>query len=523
MSAMKHDITAEPYGVHEVGALVRTLPTLGVAEHLRERIALGHGFVARKAEEGAHLYGVNTGFGALCETVVSPFELEALQRNLILSHSCGVGELADEATCRMTMLLKFLTFRTGNTGVSLAVVDRLLAFWNAGVIPAAPSKGSLGASGDLAPLAHMALPLLGLGQVYMEGRVVDAEQALSLHGWEPLVLGPKEGLALINGVQYITAVAACSLIRAEQLTIASEVIAALGVQAFCASRTFFHELYHSLTGHAERRQVARHLASLLAGSNHWELPHANRSMQDPYSFRCIPQISAAIRQALKYVHSTVEAEINTVGDNPLFFPAEDEVLFGGNLHGASTALALDCAAIACAELASASERRMYQLLSGQRGLPDFLAPKSGLNSGFMVAQYTAAALVNENKVLATPSSVDTIMTSQLQEDHVSMGGTGASKLMAILANCEMVLAIELLIAAQAAELQEGLVLSGPASKLLEELRAETPFMEEDRILASDFVRVKTFLAQKVPAWLARAQGLGVGVLEARQVRGDACG
>lgn len=510
---MSHTITNAQYHIRDIETILVDRQPIELSPEVRDRIAAGHQFVLRKAEEGSHIYGVNTGFGAMCEVSVPKSDMHALQRNLILSHACGVGELADEDTCRMTMLLKLLTFRSGHTGISLQVVDRLVEFWNAGAIPATPSKGTLGASGDLAPLAHMSLPLLGMGEVYLNGELTDASVVLRRFGWQPLELGPKEGLALINGVQYITAVAACSLLQAERLLIASEVIASISVQAFCASRTFFHGLYHSVTAHTERRVTAQHLSLLTEGSNHWDLAQANRSMQDPYSFRCIPQINGAIRQALGFVQMVVEAETNTVGDNPLFFPAEDEVLFGGNLHGESTAMALDFAAIACSELGSASERRTYQLLSGQRGLPDFLVRNPGLNSGFMIAQYTAAALVNENKIMATPSSIDTIMSSQLQEDHVSMGGTGATKLRTVLRNCETIIAIELLVAAQAMELQENLVASAFAKSTVEELRNEVPFLSEDRVLAHDFVLAEHFVRERNADWLAAARRSQLALLD----------
>ena len=503
-AASTHRIGTERYTIEEVVALVASRPQLELDDGVRAAIARGSAYVAAKAAENTHIYGVNAGFGALCETRIPLASMHALQRNLILSHACGVGDFADETTSRTTLLLKLLTFRTGNTGISTGVTDRLLAFWNHGVIPAPPRKGTVGASGDLAPLAHMALPLLGLGFVYHGGELREAGPVLAEMGWEPLQLGPKEGLALINGVQYITAVAAQSLARAARLVAAAEVAASLSLQAFCTSRTFFDARYHSLTEHRARRDVAAHLSALVAGSNHWELPQANRSMQDPYSFRCLPQIHGAVRQALRFASSMVEAEINTVGDNPLFFPDQDAILYGGNLHGESTAMALDFAAIAGAELGSASERRAYQLLSGQRGLPDFLVRTPGLNSGFMIAQYTAAALVNESKVLATPSSVDTIMTSQLQEDHVSMGGTGALKLPTVLENCETIVAIELLLAAQAAELQDGLTLSPAGREVVAGLRRSVPHLENDRILSEDIAEAAAYVRSNAEAWFSRA-------------------
>jgi histidine ammonia-lyase len=503
MTTGSHVITNGKYSIEDVVALVEERPQLELDGAIRAAIIRGAAFVRSKAEEGSHIYGVNTGFGAMCETRIPASDMHELQRNLILSHAAGVGEMADEDTCRATLLLKLLTFRTGHTGISIEVVERLLEFWNNGVVPATPTKGTVGASGDLAPLAHISLPLLGLGHVYVNGAIRESGPMLAERDWEPIVLGPKEGLALINGVQYITAVAAACLARAARLATAADVVASVSLQAFCTSKTFFHELYHSLTAHQERRDVAAHLSTLVEGGNHWSLPQANRSMQDPYSFRCIPQVHGAVRQALRFATQTVESEINSVGDNPLFFPKQDQILFGGNLHGESTAMALDFAAIAVSELSSISERRSYQLLSGERGLPDFLAPNPGLHSGYMIAQYTAAALVNQNKVLATPSSIDSIMTSQLQEDHVSMGGTGALKLPVIVDNCETVIALELLLAAQAAELQEGLVLSEPARELVTELRTVVPFLDVDRVVAPDIAVARRFLSLHASKWFDR--------------------
>jgi len=357
----------------------------------------------------------------------------------------------------------------------------------------------VGASGDLAPLAHMALPLLGEGKVHFGG-IIDASRFLAEMGWEPVKLKAKEGLALTNGVQYINAIAAHCLMQIEELIKCADVIAAASIQAFSASRTFYNPLYHKTSLHGERQTVAANLGKLLEGSNHAELPTCNKSMQDPYSFRCLPQVHGAIRQVHGFAREVMERECNGVSDNPLFFPEQDQILFGGNLHGESTAFALDFLAIAMSELASISERRTYQLLSGQRGLPSFLVNEPGLNSGFMIPQYTSAALVNENKVLSTPASVDTIMTCQLQEDHVSMGGTSAYKLSQVIENCEYVLSIELLTAAQAIQLNKGLRLSPYTQKLLEDFRQSTRFLDRDRILSEDIEKSRDFLRRNKRAW-----------------------
>lgn len=495
-----HDLSLRYYTIDDLHDLATNRPRLRLGTEAAEKIGAGARFVLEKAKEDVYIYGVNTGFGSLCETRVAAEEMERLQFNHVLSHACGVGEVMPEHISRLTMLVKLLTFRTGHTGISTETVERLLDLWNRGVIPAIPKKGTVGASGDLAPLAHMALPLLGLGKVYLRGELVEAARAMEEMGWAPLRLKPKEGLALTNGVQYINAIAADCVRRVGLLVKAADVVAALSAQGFSASRTFYHHLYHETSLHEDRRVVAANLRALLEGSNHFELPTCNRSKQDPYSFRCIPQVHGAIRQAYNFVRTTVEKECNGVSDNPLFFPEQDEILFGGNLHGESTALGLDFLAMATSELANISERRTYQLLSGQRGLPGFLVRSLGLNSGLMIAQYTSAALVNENKVLSTPASVDTIPTCQLQEDHVSMGGTSAYKLREVVENCQYVLAIELMTAAQAVDFNEGLRLSPRTRGVYEAFRERVSFLEDDRIMSDDIERARAFLLEHQGAW-----------------------
>jgi len=495
-----HTIISDFYTLDQLRQLIETKYHLLLSDEVAEQIGAGARFVMEKCAEDRYIYGVNTGFGALCETRVAPDELEALQYNHIVSHACGVGEKVPETIARLVILIKILTFRTGRTGITLQTVQRMLDFWNKDIIPVIPKKGTVGASGDLAPLAHMALPLLGLGEVYVNGHIRAAQIVLDEMGWEPITLHPKEGLALTNGVQYINAVAAHSLMQIEELIAAADVTAAMSIQAFSAARTFYQARYHETSYHQERRTVAANLRKLLAGSNHFALPNGNKSMQDPYSFRCIPQVHGAIRQTLHFARTVIEQECNSVSDNPLFFPEHDQILFGGNLHGESTAFALDFLAIALSELANISERRTYQLLSGQRGLPSFLVKHPGLNSGYMVVQYTAAALVNENKVLATPASIDTIPTCHLQEDHVSMGGTSAHKLGEIIYNCEYVLSIELLTAAQAIDSNTELTLSPIIEKIHTALRQQIEFLEQDRIMSDNIEQARGFLNAHKRSW-----------------------
>ena len=502
-----HEIGLQLYSLEDLRDLAEQRPALRLSAEVAAKIRAGAEFVQRKAVEDQYIYGVNTGFGALCETRVAPAEVEELQLNHVVSHACGVGPPVTEEISRLTMLVKLLTFRHGHTGVSLETVERLLDFWNHDLIPAIPKKGTVGASGDLAPLAHAALPLIGLGQVYRRGELTAAAEALAELGWEPLRLKAKEGLALTNGVQYINAFAVHCLVAIGELLDAADWIAALSVQAFSASRTFYAPLYHGTSLHPERMQVARHLTKLLEGSNHWRLPTCNRSRQDPYSYRCLPQVHAAVRQTYRFAREVVERECNSTSDNPLFFPEQDEILFGGNLHGESTAMVLDFLAIAASELASISERRTYLLLAGQRGLPDFLVSGAGLNSGLMIPQYTSAALVNENKVLSSPASVDTISTCQLQEDHVSMGGTAAYKLAQVVENCEYVLGIELMTAAQAVDLNTALELSPRTRELHAAYRRQVSHLERDRVLSGDMEASREFLRRNRRAWSERLRSL----------------
>jgi histidine ammonia-lyase len=496
----EHVLSRDFYRLADLGALLRSRPRLTLGPEVQGKIRAGAEFVQRKAREDRFIYGVNTGFGALCETRVQPDEIEQLQYNHVVSHACGVGDLVPEDMVRLTMLIKLLTFRGGHTGISLPTVERLIELWNHDILPAIPKKGTVGASGDLAPLAHMALPLLGLGRVLHRGALAESTPVLQEMGWQPIRLQAKEGLALTNGVQYINAVATACLLEIQELVRAADVVAALSVQAFSAARSFYQAAYHETACHPERRLVAANLRRLLAGSNHAELPTCNRSQQDPYSFRCLPQVHGAVRQVVGFAVDIVEKECNGVSDNPLFFPESDEILFGGNLHGESTALAADAVAMAMCELASIAERRTYQLLSGQRGLPSFLVSRPGLNSGFMIAQYTSAALVNENKVLATPASVDTIPTCQLQEDHVSMGGTSVHKLCDIVANCEQVLAIEFLTAVQAIDLNPDLRLSPATEPIYRGLRERVRFLDQDRVMSDDLETARLFLHDQKRSW-----------------------
>jgi len=496
------DITPDRFTVEDLCSIADAKPVLRLAPDVIEKISLASRYVAEIAKQDRHIYGVNTGFGSLCETRISPDDMSELQHRHLLSHACGIGDPVPERTSRMTMLVKLLTFRAGRSGITPELVQRLIDFWNADVIPVIPEKGTVGASGDLAPLAHMSLPLVGLGQVHFRGEIVDTRVAMEALGWEAARLGPKEGLALTNGVQYVNARAAEEVVRCAQLVKCADLIAALSIQAFSCASTFYQRSLHATSLHEDRSLVAGNLLRLTQGSNHDSLPGSNVAGEDPYSFRCTPQVHAAVRQTVRHASGVIEDECNSVSDNPLFFPEHDQVLLGGNLHGESTAFAMDFLAIAMSELAYLAERRTYQLLSGQHGLPSFLVANPGLDSGLMIVQYTSAALVNQNKVLATPASIDTIPTCQLQEDHVSMAGTSAYKLAQIIDNCEYIMAIELLAAAQAVDLNPHLQLSPQIEPLMRDFRARIPSLEHDRLQSVDIELAREFLNSHRARWAA---------------------
>lgn len=497
-----HFISLDFYSLEDVRRIVETPMRLSLSEEVKAKIKAGEDFVRKKGAENIYIYGVNTGFGALCETRVENEEMEELQRRHVVSHAAGVGPLVSEHLSRYTFFIKLLTLRHGNTGISLRTVQYMCDLWNAGIIPTIPKKGSVGASGDLAPLAHMALPLIGLGSVHFKGEINPAKEVLEQQGFHPIKLKPKEGLALTNGVQYINANATQQLITIGELIKCADVLTAMSAQAYSAANTFYQKLYHETAYHEERREMAANLRTLLEDSNHWQLPTCNKSKQDPYSFRCSPQVHGAVRQTYNFAFKTITNEINGCSDNPLFFPEHDTILFGGNLHGESSAFALDFLAIALTELSNISERRTYLLLSGTRGLPDFLIAKPGLNSGLMIAQYTSAALLNENKVLTHPASADTIPTCQLQEDHVSMGATSAYKLQTIIENTQYIFAIELLHACQAIDFnfKNGLKLSKPTKAVYEAFRTRIPFLDTDRIIADDINKACAFLKENQRSW-----------------------
>ncbi len=426
------------------------------------------------------IYGINTGFGSLCNVIIPDNDLEQLQENLVKSHACGMGLEVPQEIVKLMLLLKIQSLSYGKSGVQLQTVERLCDFINFQIYPIIYQQGSLGASGDLAPLAHLSLPLLGFGKVNYKGKQISAAAVLKENGLTAIKLRSKEGLALLNGTQFMSAYGCYCLIKAEQLNKAADLITSVSLDAFDCRMDPFKDNLHTIRAHAGQLQTARAIRGYLEGSEIGK--QQKKQVQDPYSFRCAPQVHGATKDTVNYVNSVFETEINSVTDNPTIFPESDEILSGGNFHGQPLALALDFLCIAMAELASISERRTYLLISGQRGLPPFLSPKAGLNSGFMIPQYTAASIVSQSKQLCTPASVDSIVSSNGQEDHVSMGANAATKCFLVIENTEKVLAIELLNAAQALELKKPLKSSAKIESLISSYRKTVPFMQNDEVV-----------------------------------------
>ena len=437
------------------------------------------------------IYGINTGFGSLCNVKISNENLSKLQENLVKSHACGTGEEVPHEIVKIMLLLKIQSLSYGHSGVQLVTVQRLIDFYNNDIFPVIYTQGSLGASGDLAPLAHLSLPLLGEGEVYLDGFRQPSSKVLAKFGWEPIVLQSKEGLALLNGTQFMSAYGVYCLIKADKISYLADVIGAVSLEGFDGRIEPFTDLIHLVRPHKGQVQTAERMRDLLEDSEIIAQPKVH--VQDPYSFRCIPQVHGASKDTIDYVKKVFRTEINSVTDNPNIFVGEDLIISGGNFHGQPLALALDFLGIALSELGSISERRTYQLISGLRGLPAFLVNDPGLNSGFMIPQYTAASIASQNKQLATPASIDSIVSSNGQEDHVSMGANAATKTLRIVENVERILGIELLNGSQALEFRRPLQSSEFIESFVKSYREEVPFVSEDRILHYDIEKSVAFL------------------------------
>lgn len=436
------------------------------------------------------IYGINTGFGSLCNNIISSDNLSQLQYNLVVSHACGVGEEVPEDIVKIMIILKIQSLAYGNSGVQLKTINRLLELYNNNIFPVIYEQGSLGASGDLAPLAHLSLALLGLGQANFNNTKLDVKEIYKKFGWEPINLLSKEGLALLNGTQFMSAYGVWSIIISKRLSYFADLIGAISLEGFDGRGECFNALIHQIRPHLGQIKTAKNIREFLKGSS--IQANFKEHVQDPYSFRCIPQVHGATKDVLDHVKSIFEIEVNSVTDNPIIFSNEDEIISGGNFHGQPLAMALDYLAIAISELGSISERRTYQLISGQRGLPSFLVANPGLNSGFMIPQYTAASIVSQNKQLCTPASIDSIVSSNGQEDHVSMGANAATKLYTVINNVEKVLAIELMNAVQAMAFRK-YSSSEFIESIVDQYREKVSFLEKDRIMSIDIENSIAFL------------------------------
>jgi len=423
------------------------------------------------------IYGINTGFGSLCNTEISEQDLEKLQRNLVMSHACGMGEEVPKDIVKLMLLLKIQGLNYGHSGVQLITITRLIDFYNNDILPVVYEQGSLGASGDLAPLAHLSLPLLGLGEVNYKGEKLSGSAINKKMGWEDIHLQSKEGLALLNGTQFMSAYGIHSLLRVTKLSTLTDLITAVSIDAYDGRISPFNDLVHKVRPHNGQFITAKNIKKALAGSQIIEQEKAH--VQDPYSFRCSPQVHGASKDAIAHVQSVFETEINSVTDNPTVFPDEDEIISAGNFHGQPLAISLDFLAIAVAELGSISERRTYKLIGGERGLPAFLVANPGLNSGFMIPQYAQASVVSQNKQLATPCSVDTIDSSNGQEDHVSMGANAATKTYRVVDNLEKIMGVELMNAAQGLEFRKPLKSSEMITSFIADYRKQVSFVNDD--------------------------------------------
>lgn len=487
-----HQISSKRLTIEEVSVILNGGWILELSQEAKINIEKCRNYLDNKMERQEDpIYGINTGFGSLCNVKISKSDLSKLQENLVMSHACGVGEEVPVPIVKLMLFLKVQSLSYGYSGAQICTVERLIEFFNNNILPVVYQQGSLGASGDLAPLAHLSLPLLGKGFVYENGKQRPASEVLKEHNWEPIQLKSKEGLALLNGTQFMSSFGVYTLIKAQKLSTFADVIGAISLDAYTGRIEPFYEKLHTIRHHKGQIETAKHFRTLLNNSEIIALPKEH--VQDPYSFRCIPQVHGASKDAIAYVTEVLSNEINAVTDNPNVFPDEDMVVSGGNFHGQPLAIALDLLAIAIAELANISERRIYQLIAGKRGLPGFLVKNPGLNSGFMIPQYTAASIVSQNKQLCTPCSVDSIESSQGQEDHVSMGANAATKTYRVALNVEKVLAIELFNATQALEFRRPLKTSPILEQFVKEFREFVPFVQDDKVMFTEIANAIKFL------------------------------
>ena len=478
----KYIVGSEPLTIERIETILGNKEKIELGPEAKSRIERCRNYLDEKmATCDTPIYGITTGFGSLCNVSIGKKDLSLLQENLVKSHACGTGETISPEIVKIMMLLKIQSLSYGNSGVQIETVQRLADMFNADIIPVVYSQGSLGASGDLAPLANMCLPLLGLGEVVAEGRRVSAASVLRRHGWKPVTLLSKEGLALLNGTQFMSAHAVWAIINGRRLGKLADKIGAMSLDAFDGRIEPFTDPVNAVRPHPGQLETARAVRRWLEGSQIMERP--KKHVQDPYSFRCMPQVHGMFKDTLAYVTRVIEIEINSPTDNPTIFPELDMIVSAGNFHGEPIAVPMDFLAVAVSELGSISERRIFRLISGSRGLPSFLVANPGLNSGFMIPQYAAASIVNQNKSLCWPTSCDTLPSSQGQEDHVSMGGNSATKLVRIVGNTERILAIELMNAAQALDMRRPLLSSPALEDWHKKYRGVVPFIINDMVMS----------------------------------------
>jgi histidine ammonia-lyase len=489
-----HYISNEILNLSEVDSVLQSDSKIALSEQSKKQIARCREFLDQKiSASSAPVYGINTGFGSLYNKHIAKDQLEQLQENLVMSHACGTGQEVPQEIVRLMLFLKVQSLSYGYSGVQVQTVQRLVDMFNEGVQPRIFEMGSLGASGDLAPLAHLSLPLIGKGEVHYQDKIYTSEELLKHLKWERIHFKAKEGLALLNGTQFMSAYGMWCVLHSHRLLKLSNKISALSLDAFDGRLEPFDDRVHKIRAHAGQGKVAQEIRQLLSGS---EISlQAKIHVQDPYSFRCIPQVHGASDDAVQHVTNILLTEINSVTDNPNVFPDDDTIISAGNFHGQPLALSLDYLAIALAELGNISERRTYQLISGSRNLPNYLVANPGINSGLMIPQYTAASLVSQNKQLCTPASVDSIVSSNGQEDHVSMGANAATKAYRIVNNLYSILAIELITAAQAIHFRRPLKTSIVLEDFLNTFRAHVPFIESDRLLHDDMIKAEMFLKE----------------------------
>lgn len=487
-----HKISAEHLSIERIGEIVYGGYQIQLSYDAQKRIVECRKYLDRKIEETTSpIYGVTTGFGSLCNVSIGPDYLAQLQINLMMSHACGTGDRVPNDIVKIMLLLKIQSLSYGFSGCQLVTVNRLIDFFNNDVYPVVYMQGSLGASGDLVPLAHLTLPLVGLGEVEYQGEIITGAEMLQKLEWQPIQLASKEGLALLNGTQNMSAFAVWALLQSHRLSEWADRIAAMSLDAYYGLTAPFIDAVHQVRPHKGQMATAARMRQLLEGSEIVEKP--KQYVQDPYSFRCIPQVHGTVKDTIDYVASAVDVEVNSATDNPTVCPDDDLIISAGNFHGEPIAMPMDFLAIALCELANISERRIYKLVSGTRGLPSFLVANPGVNSGFMITQYAAASVVSLNKTLSTPSSVDSIPSSQGQEDHVSMGANAAIKLYKVVLNTERVLAIELFNAAQALDFRRPLKSSPAVEALHDSYRKVVPFIVDDEVMYPHIAKSVEFL------------------------------